>query len=88
MRLRKPFLARGATCWVSARLALLFRLAIDRAGQNYQEQASPNVVSRKWRNPFANGSIDLYLRFKAPAGKESNWLASPGEKGYFATGHW
>lgn len=32
----------------------------------------------------ADGSIDLYLGPKAPAGKESNWLATVPGRGYFA----
>lgn len=32
----------------------------------------------------ADGSIDLHLGPKAPAGKEKNWLATPPGRGYFA----
>jgi hypothetical protein len=31
----------------------------------------------------ADGSFDMYLGAKAPAGKEGNWLATPVGKGYF-----
>ena len=32
----------------------------------------------------ADGSTELYLGPKAPAGKEGNWLATPPGRGYFA----
>jgi len=32
----------------------------------------------------ADGSIDLYIGPKAPAGKEANWIASVPGKGWFA----
>jgi len=33
---------------------------------------------------LSDGSIELYLGPTAPAGKESNWLATVPGKGYFA----
>jgi len=40
----------------------------------------------KLNNPVVNadGSTDLYIGPKAPAGKEKNWLATPPRRGYFA----
>jgi hypothetical protein len=32
----------------------------------------------------ADGSIELYLGPKAPAGKKGNWLSTPPGRGYFA----
>ena len=47
-------------------------------------QPFPSLGSRDKPVQNADGSTDLYLGPKAPAGKESNWLATPAGKGYFA----
>jgi hypothetical protein len=47
-------------------------------------QPFPSLGSRDKPAMNADGSIELYLGPKAPAGKESNWLATPIGKGYFA----
>jgi hypothetical protein len=47
-------------------------------------QPFPSLGSRDKPVPNADGSTDLYLGPKAPAGKEGNWLATVPGKGYFA----
>jgi hypothetical protein len=47
-------------------------------------QPFPSLGSRDKPAMNADGSIDLYLGPKAPTGKESNWLATPPGRGYFA----
>ena len=47
-------------------------------------QPFPSLGSRDRPAPNADGSTDLYLGPKAPAGKEKNWLATVPGKGYFA----
>ena len=44
----------------------------------------PSLGSRDHPAQNADGSTDLYLGPEAPAGKESNWLATVPGKGYFA----
>jgi hypothetical protein len=47
-------------------------------------QPFPSLGSRDKPAQNANGSTDLYLGPKAPAGQEGNWLATVPGKGYFA----
>ena len=47
-------------------------------------QPFPSLGSRDKPVQNADGSTDLYLGPKAPAGKEGNWLATGPGKGYFA----
>jgi len=47
-------------------------------------QPFPSLGSRDKPVQNADGSTDLYLGPKAPAGKEGNWLATVAGKGYFA----
>ena len=47
-------------------------------------QPFPSLGSRDNPVQNADGSTDLYLGPQAPAGKESNWLATVPGKGYFA----
>jgi len=47
-------------------------------------QSFPSLGSRDKPVRNADGSTDLYLGPKAPAGKEGNWLATVPGKGYFA----
>ena len=47
-------------------------------------QPFPSLGSRDKPVQNADGSTDLYLGPKAPAGKESNWMATVPGKGYFA----
>ena len=47
-------------------------------------QPFPSLGSRDKPKQNADGSTDLYLGPKAPAGKESNWMATVPGKGYFA----
>ena len=47
-------------------------------------QPFPSLGSRDKPAQNADGSTDLYLGPKAPAAKESNWLATVPGKGYFA----
>jgi len=47
-------------------------------------QPLPSLGSRDNPAQNADGSTDLYLGPKAPAGKEGNWLATVPGKGYFA----
>jgi len=47
-------------------------------------QPFPSLGSRDKPAQNADGSTDLYLGPKAPAGKEGNWLATVPGKGYFA----
>jgi hypothetical protein len=47
-------------------------------------QPFPSLGSRDKPMQNADGSTDLYLGPKAPAGKEGNWLATVPGKGYFA----
>jgi hypothetical protein len=46
-------------------------------------QPFPSLGSRDKPAQNADGSTDLYIGPKAPAGKEHNWLATPPGKGYF-----
>ena len=45
---------------------------------------NPHPRQRGCRNAVSRGSIDIYVGPKAPAGKESNWLASVPGRGFFA----
>jgi len=47
-------------------------------------QPFPSLGSRDKPAQNADGSTDVYLGPKPPAGKEANWLATPAGKGYFA----
>jgi hypothetical protein len=47
-------------------------------------QPFPSLGSRDKPAMNPDGSIELYLGPKAPAGKEGNWLATPPGRGYFA----
>jgi hypothetical protein len=47
-------------------------------------QPFPSFGSRDKPTQNADGSTDLYLGPKAPAGKDGNWLATVPDKGYFA----
>ena len=47
-------------------------------------QPFPSLGSRDKPAQNADGSTDLYLGPKAPAGQQSNWLATVPGKGYFA----
>ena len=47
-------------------------------------QPFPSLGSRDKPKQNTDGSTDLYLGPKAPAGKESNWMATVPGKGYFA----
>jgi hypothetical protein len=47
-------------------------------------QPFPSLGSRDKPAQNADGSTDLYLGYKAPDGKASNWLATVPGKGYFA----
>ena len=47
-------------------------------------QPFPSLGSRDKPAQNADGSTDLYLGPKAPAGKEGNWLATVPGRGYFA----
>jgi hypothetical protein len=47
-------------------------------------QPFPSLGSRDTPTQNADGSTNLYLGPKAPAGKEGNWLATVPGKGYFA----
>jgi hypothetical protein len=47
-------------------------------------QPFPSLGSRDKPAQNADGSTDLYLSPKAPAGKEGNWLATAPGRGYFA----
>lgn len=46
-------------------------------------QPFPSLGSRDKPSQNSDGSTDLYLGPKAPAGKEGNWLATVPGKGYF-----
>jgi hypothetical protein len=46
-------------------------------------QPFPSLGSRDHPAQNPDGSTDIYLGQKAPAGKEANWLATPAHKGYF-----
>lgn len=46
-------------------------------------QPFPSLGSRDKPAPNADGSTDIYLGPKAPAGKEGNWLATVPGRGYF-----
>ena len=46
-------------------------------------QPFPSLGSRDQPAQNADGSTDIYFGQKAPAGKESNWMATPAGKGYF-----
>jgi len=46
-------------------------------------QAFPSLGSRDKPSQNADGSTDLYLGSKPPAGKEGNWLVTPPGRGYF-----
>jgi hypothetical protein len=47
-------------------------------------QPFPSLGSRDKPAQNADGSTDLYLGPKPPAGKEVNWLATVRGRGYFA----
>jgi hypothetical protein len=47
------------------------------------DQPFPSLGSRDKPAQNADGSTDIYLGQKAPAGKEANWMATPAGKGYF-----
>jgi hypothetical protein len=47
-------------------------------------QPFPSLGSKDKPAQNADGSTDIYLGPRAPAGKEGNWLATPPGKGYFA----
>ena len=47
-------------------------------------QPFPSLGSRDKPAQNPDGSTDIYLGQKAPAGKEANWMATPAGKGYFA----
>jgi len=47
-------------------------------------QPFPSLGSRDKPEQSADGSTELYLGPKAPAGKRRNWLATVPGKGYFA----
>jgi hypothetical protein len=47
-------------------------------------QPFPSLGSRDRPVPNADGSTDIYLGPRAPAGKEANWLSTVPGKGYFA----
>jgi hypothetical protein len=44
----------------------------------------PSLGLRDKPTQNADGSTDIYLGPKAPAGKDGNWLATPAGRGYFA----
>jgi hypothetical protein len=46
-------------------------------------QPYPSLGSRDKPAQSSDGSTDIYLGQKAPAGKEANWMATPAGKGYF-----
>lgn len=46
-------------------------------------QPFPSLGSRDKPAQNPDGSTDIYLGQKAPAGKEANWMATPAGKGYF-----
>jgi hypothetical protein len=46
-------------------------------------QAFPSLGSRDKPAQNPDGSTDIYLGQQAPAGKESNWMATPAGRGYF-----
>jgi len=46
-------------------------------------QPYPSLGSRDKPAQNSDGSTDIYFGQKAPAGKESNWMATPAGKGYF-----
>jgi hypothetical protein len=46
-------------------------------------QPFPSLGSRDKPAQNPDGSTDIYLGQKAPAGKEGNWLATPAGRGYF-----
>jgi hypothetical protein len=46
-------------------------------------QPFPSLGSRDKPAQNADGSTDIYFGQNAPAGKESNWMATPAGKGYF-----
>lgn len=46
-------------------------------------QPFPSLGSRDKPAQNADGSTDIYLGQNAPAGKESNWMATPAGKSYF-----
>ncbi|MDM9619215.1 DUF1214 domain-containing protein [Rhizobium sp. S96] len=44
----------------------------------------PSLGSRDKPTVNADGTIDLYIGPKAPAGKEANWLPTAPTRGFFA----
>jgi hypothetical protein len=46
-------------------------------------QPYPSLGSRDKPAQNPDGSTDIYLGQKAPAGKEANWIATPAGRGYF-----
>ena len=46
-------------------------------------QPFPSLGSRDKPAQNSDGSTDIFLGQKAPAGEESNWMATPAGKGYF-----
>lgn len=46
-------------------------------------QPFPSLGSRDHPAQNADGSTDVYLGQKVPAGKEGNWMATPAGRGYF-----
>jgi hypothetical protein len=46
-------------------------------------QPFPSLGSRDKPAQNSDGSTDIYFGQKAPAGKESNWMATPAGRGYF-----
>jgi hypothetical protein len=46
-------------------------------------QPFPSLGSRDKPAQNPDGSTDIYLGQRAPAGKEANWMATPAGKGYF-----
>ncbi|HEY6413079.1 MAG TPA: DUF1254 domain-containing protein [Edaphobacter sp.] len=46
-------------------------------------QPFPSLGSRDKPAQNPDGSTDIYLGQKAPAGKEANWMATPAGRGYF-----
>jgi hypothetical protein len=48
------------------------------------DQQHPGVSSEQGAKPNADGSADVYFGPKAPPGKESNWIQTVPNKGWFA----
>ncbi len=47
-------------------------------------QSFPSLGSRNKPKQNPDGSTDIYFGTNAPKGKQSNWMATPKDKGYFA----